>query len=133
MRVLMAMSDQDGNDRGARAVALALREAGMEVVYAGQPRMVEEVAVAALQEDVDVVALVVPPRAGPSLTRRLLEKLEALGIRNDLKVVVGGAIPPRDVPRLRKMGLDGIFPAGTAPGEIAAWVSAYRRPNKART
>jgi len=132
MRVLLAMSGQDANDRGGRVVALALRDAGIEVIYAGAHRTVDEVAAAALQENVDVVALGVPPGAHLSLTRELLGKLEALGIRNGLKVAVRGAIPPRDVSRLRKMGAEGIFPAGTPPGEIVAWVSARRGPNKAR-
>lgn len=129
-RVLLAMSGQDGDDRGARAVALALREAGMEVIYAGPHGTVERVAAAALQENVDVVALVVPPGARLSLARKLLETLEALGIRNDLKVAVGGAVSPRDVSRLRTIGVDGIFPAGTPPGEIAAWVSGSPGPSR---
>jgi len=124
IRVLLATSGQDGNDRGARAVALALRDAGMEVVYAGTHRMVEQVAAAALQEDVDVVALFVPPGAPLSLVRRLLERLEARDVRKNLTVAVGGAIRPGDVSRLRKMGVEGIFPTGTPPGEIAAWVGA---------
>lgn len=123
VRVLLAMSGRDGDDRGVRAVALALRDAGMEVVYAGPRVMAEQVAAAALQENVDVVALVVPPGARLSPARKLLETLEALGIRNDLKVAVGGAISPRDVSRLRKVGVEGIFPAGSSPGEIAAWIS----------
>ncbi len=130
IRVLLATSGQDGNDRGARAVALALRDAGMEVIYAGMHRLVEQVAAAVLQEDVDVVALFVPPGAPLSLTRSLMERLEALGVREDLAVAVGGAIRPGDVSRLRKMGVEGIFPAGTPPGEIAAWVSGSPAPSR---
>ena len=130
IRVLLAMSGQGGNDRGGRAVALALRDAGIEVIYAGPHRTVDEVAAAALQEDVDVVALGVPPGTRLSLTRKFLEKLEVLGIRNGLRVAVGGAISPRDVSRLRKMGVEGVFPAGTPPAEIVTWVSGSPGPSR---
>lgn len=122
IRVLLATSGQDANDRGGRVVALALRDAGIEVIYAGAHRTVDEVAAAALQENVDVVALGVPPGACLDLTRELLGKLEALGIRDGLKVAVRGAILSRDVSRLRKMGVEAVFPAGTPPGDIVAWV-----------
>lgn len=131
IRVLLAISGQDANDRGGRVVALALRGAGIEVIYSGAHRSVDEVAAAALQENVDVVVLGVPPGAHLSLTCKLLGKLEALGIRNGLKVAVRGAIPPRDVSRLRKRGVEGIFPAGTSPGEIVAWVGGS--PGSSRT
>ncbi len=121
MRVLMAKPGLDGHDRGAKVVALALRDAGMEVIYTGLHQMVEQVASVALQENVDVVALSILSGAHLSLTGKLLERLEALGIRKDLKVVLGGAIPPRDVPRLREMGVEGIFPTGTPLGEIVTW------------
>ncbi len=121
IRVLLAAAGHDGQDRGAKVLALALRDAGMEVIYAGLDRMVERVAAVALQEDVDVVALCVPPGGRLSLSRKLLEALAALGIRNDLKVAVTGAVAPPDVQRLRAMGVDGVFPAGTVPVKIAAW------------
>ena len=125
IRVLLAASGHDGQDRGAKALALSLRNNGMEVIYAGLHREVEQVAAVALQEDVDVIALCVPP-GRLSLPRRLLKSLAALGIRSDLKVAVTGAVGSRDVSRLRAMGVDGIFPAGSAPGEIAAWFRGLR-------
>lgn len=121
IRVLLAARGTDANDRDAMAVALALRNAGMEVIYTGAYRAVEQVAAVALQEDVDVVALGVPPGDCLSPARRLLETLDALDIRKDLKVAVGGAISARDASRLREMGVDGIIPAGTRPEEVAAW------------
>ncbi len=121
IRVLLATWGENGQDRSARVLALALRDAGIEVIFAGARLAVEQVAAAALQENVDVVAVGVAPGASLSLTRRLLESLTVLGIRKDLKVAVGGAVAPRDVPRLRQMGVEGIFPAGTQPAEIVAW------------
>ncbi len=122
VRVLLAMSGRDGHDREARTLALALRDAGMEVIYAGLSRMAEQVAAAAVQENVDVVALCAPHGVRPSETRALLERLAALGLRGDTRVAVAGAVSPRDAAGLREMGVDGVFPSGTSAGEIAAWI-----------
>ncbi len=121
IRVLMAKPGLDGHDRGAKVVAYALRDAGIEVIYTGLHQTVEQVAAAALQEGVDVVALSILSGAHLSLTRKLIERLEALGIRKDLALAVGGTIPPDDVPRLRDLGADGVFPTGTPLPEIVAW------------
>jgi methylmalonyl-CoA mutase, C-terminal domain len=120
-RVLLAKPGLDGHDRGAKVVALALRDAGMEVIYTGLHQMVDQVAAVALSENVDVVALSILSGAHLSLSRKLVEKLRELGIRDDLKVVVGGAIPPQDVARLRELGIDGVFPTGTPLAQIVAW------------
>lgn len=121
IRVVLAKPGLDGHDRGAKVVALALRDAGMEVIYTGLHQTVEQVAAVALAEDADVVALSILSGAHLSLTRKVVEKLRALGIREDVKVVVGGAIPPRDVPRLHDLGVDGVFPTGTPLARIIAW------------
>jgi methylmalonyl-CoA mutase C-terminal domain/subunit len=121
LRVLLAKPGLDGHDRGAKVVALALREAGIEVIYTGLHQMVDQVAAVALAEDVDVVALSVLSGAHLSLTRKLIDKLRDLGIRDELKVVVGGAIPPQDVPKLRELGVEGVFPTGTPLAEIVTW------------
>jgi methylmalonyl-CoA mutase C-terminal domain/subunit len=121
LRVLLAKPGLDGHDRGAKVVALALREAGIEVIYTGLHQMIDRVAAVALAESVDVVALSVLSGAHVSLTRKLIDKLRELGIRDELKVVVGGAIPPQDVARLRELGVEGVFPTGTPLGEIVAW------------
>ncbi len=122
VRVLLAMSGRDGHDRGAKVLALALRDAGMEVIYAGLSRMAEQVAAAAVQENVDVVALCAPRGARPSATGKLLDRLGALGLRDELKVAVAGAVSPRDAARMRALGVDGVFPPGTPPEEIVAWI-----------
>ncbi len=126
IRILLAASGHDGQDRGAKTLALALRDAGMEVIFTGLHGTAEQVAAVALQENVDAVALCVPPAARLSMPRKLVETLAALGIRGDLKVAVTGAVASRDAPRLRAMGVDGVFPGGTAPGEIAGWLRRGR-------
>src|SRR5574337_1853828 len=90
IRVLVAKPGLDGHDRGAKVVAYALRDAGMEVIYTGLHQTVEPVAAAALQEAVDVVALSILSGAHLSLTRKLIERLEALEIRKDMALAVGG-------------------------------------------
>ncbi len=132
VRVLLAMSGPDGHDRGVKVLALALRDAGIEVIYAGLNRMVEQVAAVAVQENVDVVALCVPRGARPSLARDLLGKLEAFGIRGDVKVAVTGAVAARDAARLREMGVEGVFRAGTPPAEIVAWLRGLQKKGDER-
>ncbi len=127
MRVLMAKPGLDGHDRGAKVVALALRNSGIEVIYTGLHQRVEQVAAVALQEGVDVVALSILSGAHLPLTRKLIEKLQALGIRNDLSVVVGGAIPPADVLRLKELGVEGVFTTGTPLAEIVEWFRLRER------
>jgi methylmalonyl-CoA mutase C-terminal domain/subunit len=127
LRVLIAKPGLDGHDRGAKVVALALRDAGMEVIYTGLHQQVERVAAVALAESVDVVALSILSGAHLSLTRKLLASLEASGIRDDVKVVVGGAIPPADVPRLLELGVARVFPTGASLEEIVKWFGTLER------
>jgi methylmalonyl-CoA mutase, C-terminal domain len=127
LRVLIAKPGLDGHDRGAKVVALALRDAGMEVIYTGLHQQVDRVAAVALAESVDVVALSILSGAHLSLTRKLLASLEASGIREDVKVVVGGAIPPPDVPRLLELGVARVFPTGTSLEEIVKWFGTLER------
>ncbi len=98
----------------------------MEVIFTGLHGTAEQVAAVALQENVDAVALCVPPAARPSLSRKLVETLATLGIRGDVKVAVTGAVASRDASRLRATGVVGVFPEGTAPGAIAAWLRGGR-------
>jgi methylmalonyl-CoA mutase C-terminal domain/subunit len=121
IRVVLAKPGLDGHDRGAKVVAMALRDAGMEVIYTGLHQTVEQVAAVALAEDADVVALSILSGAHLSLTRKVIEKLSALGIRDEVKVVVGGAIPPRDLQKLRELGADGVFPTGVPLANIVSW------------
>lgn len=112
IRVIVAKPGLDGHDRGAKVVARALRDAGMEVIYTGLRQTPEMVAEAALQEDVDVVGLSILSGAHMALVPRVLELLEANG-QEHVKVFVGGIIPDEDVPRLQALGVAGIYGPGT--------------------
>ncbi len=117
IRVLVAKPGLDGHDRGAKVVARALRDAGMEVVYTGLRFTPEMVAEAALQEDVDVVGLSILSGAHMALMPRVLELLKANG-QGHVKVFVGGIIPDEDVPRLMEMGVVGVYGPGTLTDDI---------------
>ena len=119
MKVLIAKPGLDGHDRGAKVVAHALRDAGIEVVYSGLKRTPEEIVQAAIQEDVDVVGLSILSGAHVPLSRRVLDGLRGHGA-GDIKVVVGGIIPPRDVETLLRLGVADVFPMGTPLPEIVA-------------
>ena len=117
IRVLVAKPGLDGHDRGAKVVAQALRDAGVEVVYTGLKRTPDEIVHEAIEEDVDVIGLSVLSGAHALLARRVLEGLKAQGA-DDIKVVIGGIIPPRDVAELLSLGVRRVFPMGTALDEI---------------
>ena len=126
MKVLIAKPGLAGHDRGAKVVAQALRDAGVEVVYSGLKRTPDEIVRAAIQEDVDVVGLSVLSGAHVLLSRRVLEGLRAHGAE-EVRVVVGGIIPPRDVAELRKLGVARVFPMGTPlPDIVAAFTKEAR-------
>lgn len=112
IRVLIAKPGLDGHDRGAKIVARALRDAGMEVIYTGLRQTPEMIAEAALQEDVDIVGLSILSGAHMTLLPRVLELLRQQG-QQDVQVMVGGIIPDEDVPRLKEMGVAAIFGPGT--------------------
>jgi methylmalonyl-CoA mutase, C-terminal domain len=111
IRVLVAKPGLDGHDRGAKVVARALRDAGMEVIYTGLRQTPEMVAEAALQEDVDAVGLSILSGAHMALVPRVLELLRANG-QEQVKVFVGGIIPDEDTPRLRELGVVGVYGPG---------------------
>jgi methylmalonyl-CoA mutase C-terminal domain/subunit len=117
IRVLIAKPGLDGHDRGAKVVAQALRDAGMEVIYTGLRQTPEMIAEAALQEDVDVVGLSVLSGSHMTLFPRVVELLRDRGL-TDVLVVGGGIIPPEDIPALRQAGVDAVFGPGTSLGEI---------------
>jgi methylmalonyl-CoA mutase, C-terminal domain len=117
IRVLVAKPGLDGHDRGARVVARALRDAGMEVIYTGLRQTPEMIAEAALQEDVDVVGLSILSGAHMALIPRILELLKVNGQEN-VKIFLGGIIPDADVPRLKEMGVAGIYGPGAPMGKI---------------
>jgi methylmalonyl-CoA mutase C-terminal domain/subunit len=111
-RILIAKPGLDGHDRGAKIVARALRDAGFEVIYTGIRQRVDAIVAAAVQEDVDLVGLSILSGAHVALTARTIEALRAADA-GDIAVVVGGTIPPADVPRLRSAGAAAVFPTGT--------------------
>jgi len=121
IRVLIAKPGLDGRDRGAKVVARALRDAGMEVIYTGLRQTPEMVVEAAIQEDVDVVGLSILSGAHMTLVPRVVEGLKANAL-DDVIVTVGGIIPDDDVPRLNAIGVKGIFGPGTATQEIIAFI-----------
>src|SRR5512137_1623185 len=121
IRVLMAKPGLDGHDRGAKVVARALRDAGMEVIYTGIRQTPEMIAEAALQEDVDVVGLSILSGAHMALCPRVVELLQAQDMA-DVVVLVGGIIPDDDVAPLKALGVRGVFGPGTSTGEIVGFI-----------
>ncbi len=117
IRVLIAKPGLDGHDRGAKVVARALRDAGMEIIYTGLRQTPEMIAEAALQEDVDAVGLSILSGAHMALIPRVLELLKANG-QGHVKVFLGGIIPNEDVPRLMEMGVVGVYGPGTLTEDI---------------
>lgn len=122
LRVLIAKPGLDGHDRGAKVIARALRDAGMEVIYTGLRQTPEMVAEAALHEDVDAVGLSVLSGAHMGLVPRILELLQKQG-QADIPVLLGGIIPDDDVPKLREAGVTEIFGPGTSTQII---IDAFR-------
>ncbi len=122
IRVLIAKPGLDGHDRGAKVVAHALRDAGMEVIYTGLHQTVEQIVEAALQEDVDVIGLSILSGAHLPLTQKLMALLEEKGL-NDLVVLVGGNIPGRDVDKLQALGVASVFPTGSRFEDITSYIS----------
>lgn len=117
MKILIAKPGLDGHDRGAKVIALALKEAGMEVVYSGLHKTIDQIVNMAIQEDVDAIGLSIMSGAHIPLTRKLVEKLKERGI-TDKKIFVGGVIPSKDIPVLKEIGVDGVFPGGTPIEEV---------------
>ncbi|HKJ38619.1 MAG TPA: cobalamin B12-binding domain-containing protein [Anaerolineales bacterium] len=117
IRVLVAKPGLDGHDRGAKVVARALRDAGMEVIYTGLRQTPEMIAEAALQEDVDIVGLSILSGAHMALAPRILELLKANGQEN-VKVFIGGIVPDDDMPKLKEMGITSIYGPGASTEDI---------------
>jgi methylmalonyl-CoA mutase C-terminal domain/subunit len=121
IRVLIAKPGLDGHDRGAKVIARALRDAGMEVIYTGLRQTPEMIAEAALQEDVDVVGLSILSGAHMALVPRIMELLRASHL-DEVRVFVGGIIPGEDVPALKALGVAEVFGPGASTETIAAAV-----------
>ena len=126
IRVVIAKPGLDGHDRGAKVIARSLRDAGMEVVYTGLRQTPEQIVEAALQEDADVVGVSILSGAHNHVCPRLMTLLAEKGAE-DVLVVVGGIIPDADVPRLRAIGIEGIFQPGTPMQAIVDFITAHAR------
>lgn len=124
IRVLIAKPGLDGHDRGAKVLARALRDAGMEVIYTGLFQTPEMIARAATDEDVDVVGLSILSGAHNQLFPEIMEQLRRSGL-DDVLVVAGGIIPKEDIPRLKALGIAAIFGPGTPLEEIIAFIREH--------
>jgi methylmalonyl-CoA mutase C-terminal domain/subunit len=124
IRVLVAKPGLDGHDRGAKVVAAALRDAGMEVIYTGLHQTPEMIATAAIQEDVDVVGLSILSGAHMTLFPRVLELLKAQG-RDDVLITGGGIIPKEDMDALHAMGTGKLFGPGTPTTELIQYIKEW--------
>jgi methylmalonyl-CoA mutase C-terminal domain/subunit len=121
IRVLIAKVGLDGHDRGAKIVARALMDAGMEVIYTGLRQTVEHIATAAVQEDVDVVGLSFLSGDHMVLVPKVMQTLKDKGLE-DIMVLAGGIILKRQIPELKKMGVQEVFLPGTPPGDIEKYI-----------
>ena len=124
IRVLGAKTGLDGHDRGAKVVARALRDAGFEVVYTGLRQTPEEIAEAALQEDVNVVALSILSGAHPHLFPKVVELIRGKGM-DDVLVIGGGVIPEGDIPALKAAGIAEVFTPGTPTGDVVNFIKEH--------
>ena len=122
IRVLVAKPGLDGHDRGAKVLARAFRDAGMEVIYTGLRQMPEQIVQAAVQEDVDVVAMSILSGAHMHLLPRVVTLLKEEGVYNDTLVIGGGVIPQEDIPLLKEKGIQEIFTPGTTTKETIEFI-----------
>jgi len=124
LRILVAKPGLDGHDRGAKIIARALRDAGMEVIYTGLHQTPEMIASAAIQEDVDAVGLSIMSGAHMTLFPAVIELLRAKGA-GDIGVFGGGIIPDDDIPRLKQLGVAEIFTPGSSTQDIVQWIRGH--------
>jgi methylmalonyl-CoA mutase, C-terminal domain len=123
IRVVVAKPGLDGHDRGAKIIARALRDAGMEVIYTGLHQTPEQIAETVIQEDADAVGLSILSGAHMTLVPRVVELLKAQGV-DDVLVTVGGTIPAEDIPELKELGVAGVFTPGAGTDEIVDFIRA---------
>jgi methylmalonyl-CoA mutase C-terminal domain/subunit len=130
IRVLIAKPGLDGHDRGAKVIARALRDAGMEVIYTGIRQTPEMIVETAIQEDVDVIGISILSGAHLELFPQIIDKLKKKGV-TDRILVAGGIIPDEDIPALNKMGVKGVFGPGTNSGDIVDFIKKEAGKTKA--
>ncbi len=121
IRVLVGKPGLDGHDRGGKVVALALKDAGMEVIYTGLHQTVPSIVKQAVQEAVDVIGVSIMSGAHVPICRKLMDMIKDEDLRN-VVVVVGGVIPNKDIPLLKELGVDGVFPGGSPFDEIVSFI-----------
>ena len=126
IRVIIAKPGLDGHDRGAKVIARALRDAGMEVIYTGLRQTPEQIVSAALQEDADVIGLSILSGAHNHICQEILRLLAEQAL-DDVLVVVGGIIPDEDARKLKTMGIAAVFQPGTAMPEIVSFIDSHAR------
>ena len=126
IRVVIAKPGLDGHDRGAKVIARALRDAGMEVIYTGLRQTPEQIVAAALQEDADAVGLSILSGAHMHICPRVMDLLKERGL-DDVLVVIGGIIPDVDIPKLQSAGVKGIFLPGTPMQQIIDFIRGHVR------
>ena len=124
IRVLVAKPGLDGHDRGAKVIARALRDAGMEVIYTGLRQTPEQIVAAAVQEDVDVVAMSILSGAHNHLFPKVVKLLREEGV-DDMLIIGGGVIPDEDIPKLKEAGVEAIFTPGTLTTEVVEYISNH--------
>lgn len=131
IRVLIGKPGLNGHDRGAKVVAMALRDAGMEVIYTGRHNTPQQIVSAAIQEDVDIIGLSMLSGAHLYLTQEVLRILKESG--SDIPVIVGGVIPEKDIPSLKRIGVAEVFPVGSNLEGIINYIKTLmERKGKAR-
>ena len=121
IKIIVGKPGLDGHDRGAKVIALALRDAGMEVIYTGLHQTIEQIVRTAVQEAADIIGLSIMSGAHLPICKKLLEKMKSAGIE-DIPVTVGGVIPKQDIPKLKEMGIEGVFPGGTSFDDIISGI-----------
>jgi len=126
IRVLVAKPGLDGHDRGAKIIARALRDAGMEVIYTGLRQTPQAIVTAALQEDVDAIGISILSGAHNTIVPRITELMRVQGLV-DVLLIVGGIIPDEDIPALKKVGVSEVFQPGASTQEIVDYIRAHVR------
>ena len=127
LRVVIAKPGLDGHDRGAKVIARALRDAGMEVIYTGLHQTPEQIVSTVVQEDADAIGLSILSGAHMTLVPRVVELLKEQGVE-DVVITVGGTIPSEDIPELKKLGVAEVFTPGTTTTTIVDWVRSHVLP-----
>lgn len=122
IRILIAKPGLDGHDKGAKIIALALRDAGMEVIYSGLHQTLDQIVQSAVQETVDVIGLSIMSGAHLPISQKLMAMMKEKGL-SDIRLIVGGVIPHQDIPKLEEIGVAAVFPGGTPFADIIAGIN----------